>query len=417
MITCRHYNFHPSLDELTVATTALTDTVNQLEELNAQAKRCADAVNPVVWADLVQGYYNSPVALAKVKARRREALLRFEAAMCKQAPVRRRAAAASVRLRNAIKDSVDYANMLEEGWLKRIIMNNVLVAEAQRLRAANADADSVVRWATHLAQHQNTDAGLHALHSAFQSLQEIHKALPHYPGKITIGSPVNLYAGLQWPEEPVVPTEGVFVEETREVQWVEFVDVPNGQNSALKELALLLPRFEVVLRNLAQSQADFLDFEHGAMDEAQYAKNLCGTLDFDYAAGPIETWSKLQAESRVEFQSARIAFEADICILQHMRLEVILTLRAAIDEADKLGLAQDLRRIMESPASPELREVRRFAYVNCLAADVLLRRAGRALSKANSDLATDPSKGRSFSAFEAKYGELARFYMNVRRIS
>lgn len=400
-----NHGFHPLLAELDAAMTEMTAAFADMERLAQWLSRQQAEVDPSRWTARIEAAMDKPEELGLLKLQRQEALLTYESVLYAYYAARDRVMRIRNRLFDACKPAVKLAgelnNQSTESWLKPLLINNCLMAEEMRQR--DVDLNCVGQHAA-----SRNDATLNALKAAFA---EVVAGLKRHPKCHT----TNLFVGHSfmalYPSEPVTTPQKLGHkfqrDEMRCVSHVAFVDTTNGSHPALAKLAELLTQLACVHNRVNAAVKQLVNGEKGKVNEKQYAARLIQVLDANYPQYAIKDESRRQHTSRVSFQSARIAFFAEILGAEQLRREVVETLREAIAETEALEaeLAADSINTIDKLFT------RRLALINCIAADLMLRELGRWLKKTfEENYSADISEGQGARATETEFAELHRYY-------
>ncbi len=402
-----NHGFHPLLAELDAAMTEMTNAQAEIERYTQWLSRQQAEVDPSRWTARIEAAMDKPEELGLLKLQRQEALLTYQSVLYAYYAARSRTSKIRDRLFDACKPAVKLAgelgNQSTEAWLKPLLINNCLLAEEMRRHQVEVDCPG-----EHDASSKRNEATLNVLKTAFG---EVVEQLKRHPKCQTTNLFVGHSFGALYPTDPVVTPQKLGHkfqrDEMRVVTHVAFVDTQNTKHPALAKLADLLAQLAGVRDRVNAAVKQLVNGEKGKVNEKQYAARLIQVLDSNYPHYAIKDESKRQHTSRLSFQSARIAFFAEILGAEQLRREVVETLREAIAETEALEaeLAADTINTVDELFT------RRLALINCIAADVMVRDMGRWLKKTfEENYSTDISEGQGARATETEFAELHRYY-------
>lgn len=386
---------------------------SQIRQRTDWTKRTLEHTRPSAWTSRIESALDKPDQLEFLRKQRREALIEGEMLLYGFFALTDRFGKVRHDLFAAIQAVVNQVNEMprlsQDEWLKPILVNAALQAEdIRRQRQAWSDEGLPNQ---HDASRDKV--ALAALQSAFAEVAAFVKALRVYGGNNN-----HLPSSLQhlYPLAAAVTPESLGHtfkrDEMRNCIGQPFVDTTNTEHPALRKLAELLPALDEAVRRARNVAGEMRKGEKGKVNERQYAARLLTVLDGQpntcgtYGPEALKEEQKRQNGARLAYQSQRIVVYAELAAAEELRREVLATLRDAIVECETLEAEIE----GDSRATCDKLFTRRLALINCIAADVQLRRAGRDLTEVHAEFANDITEGKGANATAHEWADLTRYY-------
>ncbi len=412
------HEFHPpvlqELQRLMAKGLALDSSIRQRVDWT---KRTLEQTRPSAWTSRIEGALDKPEQLEFLRKQRRETLIEADMLVFGFHALCEGMFKIHSDLFAAIGSAVRFIDEMPahspDQWLKPILTNAVLQAEEFR-RGGQCHVDGIPN--RHDADRDKVS--LAALQSAFAEVSATVKAQ-----RVYTGSHNHLSSSLQhlYPLAGAVSPESLGHtykrDEMRSCVGQIFVDTTNSAHPALCKLAELLPALDAAVKSARDASNEMRKGEKGRVNERQYAARLVSVLDVEpgtcgcYGPSALKDEQKRQNTARLAYQSQRVLLYSQIVAAEDVRSQVLAALREAIVECETLE--QEVQS--DSRATTDKLFARRLALINCIAADVQLRRAGRELIEAHAEFANDITEGKGQSATAQEYADLKRYYDSFKR--
>lgn len=376
-------------------------------------KRALEQTQASAWTTRIEANLDNPEGLELLRKERREALILADSLLFGFYSRGDRLNDIQRDLFEAIKVIVEQASSDKrqdaDAWLKPILVNAALRAEEIRRRRPIFDDARI----PNRIDADRDKASLAALKSAFAEVVEVVKSLKN--GSF---APQDLKRSLVY----LYPLEGAVTpsdlgkdykrDEMRYCPVQPFLDTVNDKHPALQRLSEQLVELEQAVKKARAAASAHRSGEKGKVNERQYANRLLSVLDGTPGTcgygGPkaMKEEQERQKGARLAYQSQRVVVYSELVAAEALRREVVATLRDAVAECEAL----EEQICADSRATTDKLFTRRLALINCIAADVQLRQAGRDLTEVAKEYDTDVTSGKGASETATEFAELKRYY-------
>lgn len=371
------------------------------------------------WTTRIEANLDNPDGLEFLRVERREALILSESLLFGFYSMGDRLGNVQRDLFEAIKLVVEQAASEErhsaDAWLRPILVNAALRAEEIRRRRPMFVEGSI----PNRVDADRDSASLAALKGAFAEVAEFVKSLRTYSfGNQDLRSSLQQLYPLEGAVTPAAIGKDFKRDEMRACPAQPFLDTVNDKHPALQKLSDLLSALDIAVRKAREAANALRSGEKGKVNERQYANRLLNVLDGTPGtcgyAGPkaMKDEQERQKRARVMFESQRIVVYSELVAAEALRREVLATLREAVVECEELERQIGADRC----ATTDKLFTRRLALINCIAADVQLRQAGRSLVEVAKEYENDVTSGKGATQMATEFAELKRYYDSFKRL-
>lgn len=377
-------------------------------------KRALEQTQASAWTTRIEANLDNPEGLELLRKERREALILAESLLFGFYSMGDRLNVIQRDLFEAIKVIVEQAGSDKrhdpDAWLKPILINTALRAEEIRRRRPIFDDARI----PNRIDADRDQASLAALKSAFSEVVEVVKSLKN-GSSLTHQDPKTSLVYLYPLEGAVTPAalgKDYKRDEMRFCPVQPFLDTVNDKHPALQKLSEQLVALEQAVKKARAAASTHRSGEKGKVNERQYANRLLSVLDGTPGTcgygGPkaMKEEQERQKGARLAYQSQRVVVYSELVAAEALRREVVATLRDAVAECEAL----EEQICADSRATTDKLFTRRLALINCIAADVQLRQAGRDLTEVAKEYDTDVTSGKGASQTATEFAELKRYY-------
>jgi hypothetical protein len=376
-------------------------------------KRILEQSQPSAWTSRIEGALDSEEKLEFLRAERREKLIEGESLLFGFHALGERLSNVQSELFGAIAAVVKQIDGIHrhgpDEWLKPMLINAVLQAEEIRRSRPTFSDDGIPN--RHDADRDQIS--LAALKAAFDGVVAVVEGQRDlgFDNNSLVMSLQNLYPTVGAVSPAALGQPQVRRAEMRQCHAQPFIDTVNREHPALRRLSELLPALDAAVKAARDASSAMRKGEKGNVNERQYAARLITVLDRpgtcgSYSPASIKEEQKRQKRARLAYHSQRVLVYSELVAAEEVRRQVLAALREAIVECETLE--SELRN--DARATTDKLFTRRLALINCIAADVQLRRAGCDLLAVHAEYVQDITAGKGENETAGEFADLKKYY-------